>query len=305
MPAPIIAAYDPVIEDRAPVELALAAAELTGASVIVASVRPSPYVGGWADLYVADTGPDTTIEPALLRLRADYPVTTRVVTDASVPRALHVLARNEAASMIVVGSTGRGHAGRVLPGSTAERLLHGAPCAVALAPRGYVRAPVGTIAVGFVDSSEGHAALTTAHALALRVGARLRVVSALHPSSALDTPSVESTPPPRGLALEGRHRASVDAALSAALDAFPAGVEIERDLHVDDPADVLLAVSEHVGLLICGSRGYGPLRSVLLGGVSRRLVDGAHCPVLVLPRDAGSPLEDLMPLAPSGVAVIR
>jgi nucleotide-binding universal stress UspA family protein len=302
MPAPIIAAYDPVVEDRAPVELALAVASLTGASVIVASVRPSPYVGGWADLYVADTLPDTTIEPALLRLRAEYPVTTRIVTDASVPRALHALASNEAASMIVVGSTRRGPTGRVLPGSTAERLLHGAPCPVALAPHGYVRTPVDTIAVGFVDSPEGHAALTIAHTLAGAVGARLRVIAALSPSSALDTPSAESTAPPRGLALEGRHRASVEAALSAALDAFPAaGVEIERDLHVDDPADVLLAVSEHVGLLVCGSRGYGPLRSVLLGGVSRRLVDGAHCPVLVLPRDAGSALNDLVHRAPGGV----
>ncbi|WP_372518091.1 universal stress protein, partial [Solirubrobacter ginsenosidimutans] len=43
----------------------------------------------------------------------------------------------------------------------------------------------------------------------------------------------------------------------------------------------------------CGSRGYGPLRSVLLGGVSRRLVDAAQCPVLVLPREAGRPLPDL------------
>ena len=39
MPAPIIAAYDPFLKDHAPVELALAAAELTGADVIVASVR--------------------------------------------------------------------------------------------------------------------------------------------------------------------------------------------------------------------------------------------------------------------------
>jgi nucleotide-binding universal stress UspA family protein len=302
MPAPIIAAYDPVLEDRAPVELALAAAELTGASVIVASVRPSPYVGGWADLYVADTGPDTTIEPALLRLRADFPVTTRVVTDASVPRALHALASDEGAGMIVVGSTGRGRTGRVLPGSTAERLLHGAPCPVALAPHGYVRTPVDTIAVGFVDSREGHAALAVAHMLAGRAGARLRVIAALHPSSGLDAPTGESTPPPRGLALEGRHRTSVEASLSAALAALPAGVDVEPELHVDDPAVVLLAVSAHVGLLVCGSRGYGPLRSVLLGGVSRRLVDGAHCPVLVLPREAGRPLVDLIGETSSGVA---
>jgi hypothetical protein len=39
-----------------------------------------------------------------------------------------------------------------------------------------------------------------------------------------------------------------------------------------------------------GSRGYGPLRAVLLGGVSRRLMVEAHCPVIVVPRgvEAGS-----------------
>jgi nucleotide-binding universal stress UspA family protein len=285
MPAPIIAAYDPFLEDHAPVELALAAAELTGADVIVAAVA------------------DETIEPALSRLRDELGIQTRIITHASVPHALHTLAHDESASMIVVGSTARGHAGRVLPGSTAERLLHGSPCAVALAPRGYVRTPVDTVAVGFVDSPEGHAALAVAHMLAGRTDAKLRVIATLHPSSALDAPTTDSTPPPRGSALEGRHRASVEATLRAALNALPAGVTVEPELHVDDPADVLLRVSAHVGLLVCGSRGYGPLRSVLLGGVSRRLVDAAQCPVLVLPREAGRPLQDLFSEAPGATRV--
>ena len=77
-------------------------------------------------------------------------------------------------------------------------------------------------------------------------------------------------PPPR----RGR-----GGARARARRALPAGVDVEPELHVDDPADVLLRISEHVDLLVCGSRGYGPLRSVLLGGVSRRLVDeGAAAP---------------------------
>ena len=300
MPAPIIAAYNPFLKDHAPVDLALAAAELTGGNVIIASVPRTPYGGGWADLHAVDDG---TIELELTRLRDEFGVQTRIITDASVPRALHGLARDESASMIVVGSTARGPAGRVLPGSTAERLLHGSPCAVALAPRGHTRAPVETVAVGFVDSPEGHAALAVAHMLAGRANAKLRVIAALHPSSALDAPTADSTPPPRGLALEGRHRASMEATLSAALNALPAGVEVEPEIHIDDPAEVLLRVSAHVGLLVSGSRGYGPLRSVLLGGVSRRLVDAAQCPVLVLPREADRPLQDLFSDAPGATRV--
>ena len=45
MPAPILAAYDPSRDDRAPVELALALAELTGAevtAVLVLALGPGP-----------------------------------------------------------------------------------------------------------------------------------------------------------------------------------------------------------------------------------------------------------------------
>jgi nucleotide-binding universal stress UspA family protein len=51
---------------------------------------------------------------------------------------------------------------------------------------------------------------------------------------------------------------------------------------------------EHLDLLVCGSRGYGPLRAVLLGGVSRRVAAEAHCPVIVLPRGLRSSLESLV-----------
>ena len=44
---------------------------------------------------------------------------------------------------------------------------------------------------------------------------------------------------------------------------------------------------------MCGSRGYGPLGSVLLGGVSRRLVHRAACPVIVVPRGTERAIEAL------------
>jgi nucleotide-binding universal stress UspA family protein len=63
---------------------------------------------------------------------------------------------------------------------------------------------------------------------------------------------------------------------------------------VGDPGDFLIAASENVDLLICGSRGYGPTRAVLLGGVSRRVTSEAHCPVIVLSRGAEADLEALV-----------
>jgi hypothetical protein len=46
-------------------------------------------------------------------------------------------------------------------------------------------------------------------------------------------------------------------------------------------------------LLLLGSRGYGPLRAVLLGGVSHVVVREAACPVIVLPRGARYGIDEL------------
>jgi nucleotide-binding universal stress UspA family protein len=46
---------------------------------------------------------------------------------------------------------------------------------------------------------------------------------------------------------------------------------VEADALVGDPADVVVDLSRSLALLVLGSRGYGPLRAVLLGSVSQRL----------------------------------
>jgi nucleotide-binding universal stress UspA family protein len=55
----------------------------------------------------------------------------------SAARALHETAENEDAGLLVVGSTRRAALGRLLPGSTADRLMHGAPCPIAVIPTGW------------------------------------------------------------------------------------------------------------------------------------------------------------------------
>ena len=82
-------------------------------------------------------------------------ITTRTIADTSPSRALHILAEIERASLVVIGSSHRGAVGRVFAGTTAERLLHGAPCPVAVAPRGTARGEeISRIAVGWDGSAE-------------------------------------------------------------------------------------------------------------------------------------------------------
>jgi nucleotide-binding universal stress UspA family protein len=61
---------------------------------------------------------------------------------------------------------------------------------------------------------------------------------------------------------------------------------IERRVEFGWPAKILLDESSKSDLMVCGSRGYGLVRQVLLGGVSTRLVRTAACPVVVTPRSA-------------------
>ena len=82
-------------------------------------------------------------------------------------------------------------------------------------------------------------------------------------------------------------REDVRGALDKAVAALPAGVEATEELLEGDTVDALAALDEReIDLLVCGSRGYGPVRRVLLGGVLRKLIRRAACPVVVVPRGA-------------------
>jgi nucleotide-binding universal stress UspA family protein len=216
----------------------------------------------------------------------------------SAARALHEAAEAEDAGLLVVGSTRQGPVGRVLPGSTAERLMHGAPCPIAIVPAGWKGgAGLRTIGVAYVGSEEGLEALRGAHALARRADATLRVLTAIKAGLALYRETDAQPGVQRGRAVddvEGELRVRAEDALRDATDALDGDVPIETDAFLEDPADVLIRVSENLDLLVCGSRGYGPLRAVLLGGVSRRVTTEAHCPVIALPRGVKASLESLM-----------
>lgn len=104
---------------------------------------------------------------------------TDAIADPSPAHALHTHSEKLGAALLVVGSTHRGTVGRVVPGSTGERLLHGSSCPVAIVPRGYADGgPIRTIGVGYEGSDEAKAALAGACQLAERFGATLRVMHA-------------------------------------------------------------------------------------------------------------------------------
>jgi nucleotide-binding universal stress UspA family protein len=79
--------------------------------------------------------------------------------------------------------------------------------------------------------------------------------------------------------------------LAGAVSALGSGIDVSQLLLDGDAELVLASESSELDLLVVGSRGYGPLRAVLLGSVSSALVRSAHSPLVVVPRDAGAELE--------------
>jgi nucleotide-binding universal stress UspA family protein len=180
--------------------------------------------------------------------------------------------------------------------------MHGAPCPIAIVPHEWeAGGGLNTIGVAYVDTDEGREALRGAHALARRTGAKLRVLTAVKAGLSAYGATEATTPVQAGKGItdiEGELRTQAEKALRRQTEALGDGVPVETDAFVEDPADVLIRVSENLDLIVCGSRGYGPLRAVLLGGVSRRLAADARCPVIVLPRGVEASLEALMAETP-------
>jgi nucleotide-binding universal stress UspA family protein len=65
----------------------------------------------------------------------------------------------------------------------------------------------------------------------------------------------------------------------------PDGLEVTGRLLTGPVVDALSDLShDDCDVRVCGSRGHGPVRRVLLGGVSSRVVRHSKVPVIIIPR---------------------
>jgi nucleotide-binding universal stress UspA family protein len=238
----------------------------------------------------APVGAPTTVEDVrgdLDRVGAD--IELRAVSASSAARALHDVAEEIEADLIVVGSTHRGAVGRVFPGPTGDRLLHGAPCAVAMAPIGYRDGAPGLpvrIGVAYCEAPEAEFALREALAIAAATGGRVEVMHAFE-----DAPyqTFYAGPALSEVSINAHEFALArveDAVARSAAD----GAAIARLLE-GEPVEALIEHAQQLDLLVMGSRGYGPIRRVLAGSVSHGVVTGGcPCPVIVTPRGVAQPV---------------
>lgn len=274
-------------------ELGAALAERLGVGLTVASVVRRSW--GTPSISRVDTefidwsrrAADGELDSARARLKEQahgLEPTFRRVEGRSVPAALVTAAREEDATVVVLGSAADGRLGQVVLGSTADRLVHSSPVPIAVAPRGY-RAPEGgierlTFAWSGDPSEDG--AITRLAELAGPTGARVRVVT-----FGLRRPPM--FPPEVGFDAEAE---VFDEWQEQAERAF---ARLRTDDVVSGDVETLVGVGsdwraavDSVGwspgdILVLGSKPAGPVARVFMGSSATKIVRHSPVPVVILP----------------------
>lgn len=285
--APLIAAYKgPAGQDV--LRLAKAWSQGSGRPLHVVTVYPghAPIGMGRTDAEWVSYNrqeAEELLDQARAFLTSEVPAEYRTVAAQSASRGLHqTMEASGPGATVLVGSRKTRGVRRTALGSTAGRLLQGAPGPVALVPWDYdtdPANPIQRVGVAFVDTPDGHAALTAAAAMASELKASLLVITVVP-----DTRVLPSMGEPRRYAQDQRE--AFAQAIKQRLGDLDPSLQAESRVLEGPVVDALADLRpEDVDVLVCGSRGYGPARSVLLGGVSSRLLRHARVPVVVVPRD--------------------
>jgi nucleotide-binding universal stress UspA family protein len=287
----VLIGVDATARSEDAIAFARALAPATSTDFVVATVVQGPAVPGSP---THEKGHATTrrMSGLLAGVEAER-IRTGVIESRSPAQGLHELAATECAALIVVGSTHTGLLGRVRPGSTGERLLSGAPCAIAVAPYGYRtrrEQVLRRIGVAYDGSAESRAALEAGIAAARALRAPLQVITVI-PSDVYGAPALMGGP--GWVMAEPDVEKEIRKDLDETVAAIPSDVAVQGVALTGRPWRELEARSSELDLLFIGSRGYGPLQAVVLGGTNGPLLREAHCPVIALPRGADTPLNTL------------
>jgi nucleotide-binding universal stress UspA family protein len=298
----IIVGYDGTDRGRDAIALGKQLAAATGAQVILSGVFVfHPMMRGGMDPIAVEEQKELARQVDAAAGEAG--LKSQNVGSTSVARGLHELAEKTGADLVVVGSSADGDGEHTHLGSTANSLMHGSPCAVAVAPNGYRDGgaeTVSSIVVGFDGSPEAKSALESACDLARATGAGLRVISAAEPPPIVFGKSGTSGGwQSLKEAIEDEARTQLDSVQAE----LPSDVSVEANVISDEPVPALTQAASGPGsILVLGSRGYGPVRGVMLGSVSRSLAMHAPAPLVVYPRGAHAEAQGAPPASATASA---
>ena len=153
-----------------------------------------------------------------------------------------------------------------------------------------------SIVVGTDGSEPADEAVRQATDLASREGAHLHLVAAYpDPQMVRDRTTLWSNDP-KGLIDTGRsgggtqtetvnlREVAESVVQRAAREAVRRGVDVETHVYEGEPAEVIINIAnqEHADLIVVGSRGLTGIQRYLLGSVSTKVSEHAHCSVMIV-----------------------
>jgi nucleotide-binding universal stress UspA family protein len=279
---------------RAPLHLAVEAARTLRTSLTVATIVPKPWTtpsparidaeyAEWAEQLAADSAREA--QRYLGTLADGIGISYHKWAHRSVSGGLIEVIESLGADLLVLGSSSNGQLGQVVVGSTADRLLHSAPVALAISPRGYRGARKGALAritCGYPGTPESVHVVQQVTELAKRFDVPMRVVTFAVRGRTMYPPEV-------GLHAE-------DSILEAwAAQARELLAQLRTDGIVGD--DVVLQVVTGNGwdqaldatdwedgeVLALGTSPRGAITRVFLGSRGTKIVRHSPVPVVVLP----------------------
>jgi nucleotide-binding universal stress UspA family protein len=181
----------------------------------------------------------------------------------------------------VVGAPRKGPLERVLLGSVALPVVAHARCPVVVVPAGTHVEALTRLLVGVDGSDESGTAVQLALATARPAGAAVTCVIGWH-LEVQDGVVVTERGSDRWRAVEERHVDRARRVVDPLAAAFPE-VEVDVVVRHGPPSRVLVEAGAELGAdaLVVASRGLGGFRGLLLGSVSRRVIEHAGRVVIV------------------------
>jgi nucleotide-binding universal stress UspA family protein len=260
-------------------------ARATGAELMLIGIHERPVIEVIAPAEVGWASAEKQTRAMLVKTRDAVAPDARITVhaDGVVWRGLRQVVRRERRDLLAVGSSRRAEDGHVKLGTTVRDLQCHLECSLVIAPRGLrnrEKLQLARIGVGFDDGSASHAAVELGAAIAQSAGAQLdvRAVADDRVPGGLTTEQTVLA----GDAIVAKEATSLLERTLAAVRAT--GVAARVDVTPGDPTEALTAFAAEVDLLVIGSGRKAPSGTVYLGKTGSAVVDGATCPVLVVPQ---------------------
>lgn len=277
---------DDAVVDWAADDAARLHAPLRLVTVVDPQVQLSPYetlVSGTPSMAEhLDEGAHRILDRAVERVRARrddlHDVAVAVPWG---PPAAALVRLSENAARVVVGAPAHGRLERILLGSVALPVVAHAHCPVAVVPSDTVAATPLRVLVAVDGSEPSSRAVELAFSVAEAAGASVTCVLGWN-VEVQDGIVVTERSSSRWAAVEERYTALGHRVVDPVAAGHPE-VPVEIVVRHGSPARAVVevAVEQDVDLVVLGRRGAGGFRGLLMGSVSRRVIERARRVVLV------------------------